>query len=383
MFRILAEAQELESAGRSIIHLEIGDTSSFNNLELRRLLREDERITASFGYSPSAGEASLRDALARQYSHECRYHFTRENVVITSANAAISQLLAVLCDEGDHVLLPDPGFSTYQLAARFNGLDPVFFSLREETGFRPDLAEVRARLLEDGSIRALVIDNPSNPLGVHHDVEIMDGLATLCEERGVAFIVDDTYKNLVYAGSLVRVQHFLTNFYIYSLSKDAAAPALRIGCVVGDAAVVAKIADYNSLFFSCLPKPMQLAAAVYLESGHSQLNILRSAIVERIEAVSNILKQSPWLSFVRPNAGIYIYVNISRTGLASDEFANRFLRDRGVCVCPGTGFGPSGSQYIRICLSGNESELYSGCEEFVDFVALAAMEAQAAGLLDQ
>ena len=141
MFRIQAEAQELERSGRSILHLEIGDTSGFTNPELIRLLTQECGATASLGYSPSAGESVLRDALARQYSQECRTTFTRENVVVTPANAAISQLLGVLCDEGDRVLLPDPGFPTYQLAARFNGLEPIFFSLMENVGFQPELAD--------------------------------------------------------------------------------------------------------------------------------------------------------------------------------------------------------------------------------------------------
>ena len=377
MFRILAQANELERAGRPIVRLEIGDTSHFADPELQRLLREDKRTTASLGYSPSAGEPELREVLARQYASECGVPFTRENVVITPANAAISQLLAVLCDEGDRVLLPDPAFPTYQLAVRFNGLAPVFFPLREKSGFAPNLAEIQALVEGDQRIRAVVIDNPSNPLGVCHDVEVMDKLAALCAEHNLALVIDDTYKNLVYTDAVRRIRHLPSNFYIYSLSKDAGAPALRIGCVVGDAAVVAKVADYNSLFYSCLPKPLQMVAAIYLEGERKQLKVLRRAIVDRIQMTISILGLSPWLSFVRPNAAIYVYVNIVRTGLDSDAFADRLLLERGVCVCPGTGFGPSGRDYIRICLSGKEADLSAGCREIVDFAELLATEMQA------
>jgi len=154
MFRILAQANKLERVGHSIVHLEIGDTSSFANAEIRQFLRIDERTTASLGYSPSAGEPQLREVLAGQYASECGVPFTRDNVVITPANAAISQLLAVFCDEGDRVLLPDPAFPTYQLAIRFNGLEPVFFTLREQSGFAPDLAEVRQLIIATPNVRA-------------------------------------------------------------------------------------------------------------------------------------------------------------------------------------------------------------------------------------
>lgn len=375
MFRVLAEAQHIESLGQPVIHLEIGDTSSLMDPELQRLVRENRSLTASFGYSPSAGEPALRDILARQYAEECGFPFRRENVVITPANAAISQLLALLCDEGDSVLLPDPAFSTYQLAIRFNDLTPVFFALREETGFAPDLAEIKARMDADPKIRVLIIDNPSNPLGIAHSSDIMEGLAALCAARGVALILDQTYKNLVYGERPRRTKHRPTTFYVYSLSKDAAAPALRVGCVVGEATIVGKVADYNSLFYSCLPKPLQLTAARYLVDGYARQAGRINAIIEgRIEAVTAILRPSPWLSFVRPNAAIYIYLNISRTGLDSESFTKRFLHERAVCVCPGTGFGPSGRFYVRICLSGREDELYAGCAALVEFCAAVAAE---------
>ncbi len=375
MFRILAEAQQIEALGQPVIHLEIGDTSSLTDPELQRLLREEKLLTNSFGYSPSAGEPALRDILARQYAEEYGFPFKREHVVITPANAAISQLLALLCDEGDSVLLPDPAFSTYQLAIRFNGLTPVFFPLREEVGFSPNIAEIRASLDADPKIRVLLIDNPSNPLGIAHSSEVMEGLASLCAERGIALVLDQTYKNLIYGEQPRRPKHRPTTFYVYSLSKDAAAPALRAGCVVGDPAIVAKVADYNSLFYSCLPKPLQLTAARYLEDSYlRQVGRLNRIIEGRIEAVTAILRPSKWISFVRPNAAIYIYLNIKRTGLDSETFANRFLHERAVCVCPGTGFGPSGRFYVRICLSGKEDELYAGCTALVDFAASVAAE---------
>lgn len=141
MFRILAEAMQIESLGHPVIHLEIGDTSSLTSPELTRRLREDKHVTASLGYSPSAGEPVLRDVLARHYSRDLGVSIRRENVVITLANAAITQLIGILCDEGDAVLLPDPAFSTYQLAARYNSVNEVFFPLREAAGFAPNIAE--------------------------------------------------------------------------------------------------------------------------------------------------------------------------------------------------------------------------------------------------
>lgn len=375
MFRILAEAMQIESLGHPVIHLEIGDTSSLTSPELTRRLREDKHVTASLGYSPSAGEPVLRDVLARHYSRDLGVSIRRENVVITPANAAITQLIGILCDEGDAVLLPDPAFSTYQLAARYNSVNEVFFPLREAAGFAPNIAEIRTRMDANPRIRALILDNPSNPLGIAHAPSIIDAIAAECESRGIALIWDQTYKNLNYSGESMCLKHRGTNLYVYSLSKDAAAPALRVGCVVGDAEVVGKVADYNSLFYSCLPKPLQLLAASYLEGVcREHAAGLAHIIKGRIEVVTAILRPSPWLSFVTPNASIYAYLNVSRAGLDGEAFANRLLHERMVCVCPGAGFGPSGRDYVRICLSGKEEELYEGCRALVDFAAAVGAE---------
>jgi aspartate/methionine/tyrosine aminotransferase len=368
MFRILAQAKALELAGKSIIHFEIGDTSFFSNTEIESMFHTPPNVKVDLGYSPSAGESRLREVLAENYSILCGEVFSIANVVVTPANAAISQLLAILCDKGEKVLLGNPSFPTYKLAIDFNELEAVYFDLIEAKGFEPDLEAIQKRIESDPKIRAMIIDNPSNPLGIYHDEGIMNALATLCNKHRVALIIDDTYKSLIYLPTYDRIKHFDTNFYIYSLSKEAAAPALRIGGVVGDERVITKVADYNSMFYSCLSKPLQLAAVNYLNGPQKRLGEIRAEMIERIDKVSRIFLGSPYLSFVKPNAAIYLYLNISQTRMSSDDFSTQLLTDTGVCVCPGSAFGPSGYEYVRICLSGNDSELYSGCAKIVEFV---------------
>jgi aspartate/methionine/tyrosine aminotransferase len=370
MFRILAEAAVVERAGQRVVHLEIGDTTGYRNDAIVELLRQ-ESLEPPLGYAPSAGLHELRVAFAELYSREKGVAFAEDAVVIAPANALVTQLLAVLCDPGDAVLVPDPGFPTYRLACRFNGLRAVPYPLGEAAAWNPDVDAFLAAL-ETREIAAAILNVPSNPLGTVMDAAVARALVDALRERNVPCILDETYKNLVYDGTQPALPHGENLFYLYSLSKDAAAPGLRIGCAVGAPHVIGKVADYNSLLLSCLPPLLQRVAARYLTGGRDFAATLRAEIPARIDAVDEILRSQPLLTYVRPNAAFYVFLNVSASGRDADAFANELLHTRGVCVCPGTAFGERGSEYVRVTLAGPEDELYAGCEQLAAFVSRAA-----------
>ena len=179
-------------------------------------------------------------------------------------------------------------------------------------------------------------------------------------------MLDDTYRNLIYEKNYPRIKNLPNIFYIYSISKDLASPGMRIGVVVGDSEVIKKIANLNSLIYSCLPKFIQLAAAEYLEEDHREYrSLLRKNLNQRIINVSNKLDAVKALTYVMPNSGIYFFLNISATKLDGDQFAKILLNQEAVSVCPGSSFGKNGINYIRICIGGDEIELYEACEKII------------------
>lgn len=187
-------------------------------------------------------------------------------------------------------------------------------------------------------------------------------------KRGVSLILDQTYKNLSFAQHSMTETHRETTYYVYSIPKDAAAPALRIGCVVGNSAVISKLSDVNSMFFSCSPKLLQRLALSYLREGWAEnQQRIRDILGSRIEIVPKILGARRSLTFIKPNAGMYFYLNVSKTGIEGSEFSRRLLLEKGVCVLPGIGFGPSGINYVRISIAGDEEELYRGCSDLASF----------------
>jgi len=362
MFEILTSAKALEAQGKKIIHLEIGDSSPYGNDRIKELISKNLILEGSLGYSPSEGESALRAAFANHYSILCKEKIDSQNVVITPANAAISQLINVLSDEDDAILFPDPGFPTYNLAAAYHSVRPIFYNLEQSNGFQINFDEINSIVESNKNIRAIFVNNPSNPLGIYHQISKLNEIISFCYEKKISVVIDDTYRNLIYEENYPRVNHLPNVFYIYSLSKDIASPGMRIGCVIGDMEVIKKIATLNSLLYSCLPKFIQLAAAEYLNEDHRPYRAkLRDDMRVRIEKVSTILETAKGLTYVKPNSGIYFFLNISSTNLDGDAFSRILLSEAGVSVCPGSSFGFNGKKYIRICISGSESDLYEAC----------------------
>ena len=112
------------------------------------------------------------------------------------------------------------------------------------------------------------------------------------------------------------------------MSKDTASPAMRVGCVVGQESVIKSISRHNSLFTLCLPKFIQLAAAEYLMEDHRPYRIaMRDEMISRIESIDKIFKQTDTISYVKPNAGIYFWINVHKTGMSGKELSLKLLKE--------------------------------------------------------
>jgi aspartate/methionine/tyrosine aminotransferase len=273
--------------------------------------------------------------------------------------------MSVICDEDDEILIPDPGFPTYYLAATYCGIRPIFYPLSLGRCWNPAVEDI-VRLIGPRT-RGIIINSPSNPLGVVLDDGVIEAIVRLAAARGIVCIQDETYRHLVYGSAPKPLPHHDHCLYLHSLSKEAAVPGMRIGALIGAPEIVAKVADFNSLFYSCLPKFVQRAAAQYLSSDNQFYQRLRAKMPKRIALVDEILAGCPALNYVVPNAAFYVYADISRTGLDAETFTRALLAERHVAVCPGTYFGPSGANYVRLSLAGDERDVLEGCARLVDF----------------
>lgn len=344
MFDVLTLANLREKQGHYVARMEIGDTPGFRNTFIHKLIKKYS--LSPYRYSPSRGEKVLiNKVIETQWPN-----YQEKNVVIGPANFLITAALASLTTQGDTILLPDPGFTTYKLSADFLGLNIIYYPILQNGVFHfPDLEN----LIKTTKIRpkVIIVNNPSNPLGIAFNHELISNSLQNFPSLGIEIILDETYINLVYDKTDTYIGEIPAT-RIRSFSKEHCAPGLRIGYAVSQESLANTMADFISLSISCVPQFIQFAVADYLGSPESILftNNLKEKMSLRINYLTNMLPTHVLKS--KPNAAFYALLN---TGVKNGEETFKYLLSHNVSTCPGSKFGETSKNALRVSLAGSEN----------------------------
>ena len=355
MFDVLALANKKEREGNYLARMEIGDTPGFKNNSINRILMKSSQ--EPHRYSPSKGEPFLIDVLfAKQWGQ-----FSKDvyDISVAPANFLIMAALAAVTSPGDTVLIPDPGFPTYKLACEFLGLKTLTYSLYPNKSYTfpsIDLSEFSSNSLP----KVIIINNPSNPLGIAFDgKQVLEAINSLVQ-AGVEVIIDETYINLVYDSTdpFIPIDNAIR---IRTFSKEHCAPGLRVGYALANHEYSNTISNFISLTISCEPKFIQIAVAEYLSTDESAL-FLQSVITEmkqRHELLFNTLPNNAMLT--KPNSAFYAMIE---TGEAEKSY--EFFMEKNVATCPGSKFGPAAKSALRISIAGKSETLTKDFKMLLD-----------------
>lgn len=360
MFDILARARERESSGQRVIHFEIGETSGFVNSALLEALRAELEVTP-LNYSPSLGEPTLRAAISTWLSTVSNLHVSSENVAISPANALVLQSLTCVASMGDCVLIPDPGFPTYELAADFLGLVPIRYSTGVESSITDEIERIE-REVRGRRICAAIICNPNNPTGRFLPWDRFSTLFQFCKSHDITLISDETYVNLILEDTKndLLIPESENVIRIRSASKEFGAPALRIGYAIGTTDAIERIGRSSSLIYSCLPSFAQIAMSNFLLTPEPIRFIsgMKKEMAERFQ----ILESRPTFvsreERIGSRAGFYTMLNVGD----DRSFFEFVLTKHGLATCPGSVFGPSAKGSVRLSLAGSRVDFDDGIE---------------------
>lgn len=346
MFNVLALANQREKLGNYVARMEIGDTPGFQNNSINKTLLKFSQ--EPHRYSPSKGEPFLIDVLFKtQWKQISRSDY---DISIAPANFLIMAALAAVTSRGDTVMIPDPGFPTYQLACDFLGLKTLSYSLypSDNNNF-PEINFVKKNFRDLPT--AIIVNNPSNPLGIAYDGNQISNAIQSLTAQGVKLIIDETYINLVYDATQALIPS-KDAIRIRTFSKEHCAPGLRIGYVLANHNYSKTIADFISLTISCMPRFIQMAVAEYLSTNDSTL-FQQSVIKEMKQRYEKLFSMMPVNSMLsQPNSAFYALIE---TGDCDRSFD--FFLERNVATCPGTKFGSAASTALRISIAGKAENL--------------------------
>lgn len=366
---LLARARELEAAGRSIVHMEIGEPDFVTPQPLIdagiRALQDGHTH-----YTPATGLWALREKIAGFY--QTRYGLTiePERVVVTpGASAALQLVLAVLVDSGDQVMLADPGYPCNRNFVHLLNGEPLAVPVDAASGYQPLPQRVSEYWTE--RTRALLVASPSNPTGTLLDEHTLREYHAVTGKNGGSLIVDEIYHGLTYDGpaqSALAVADDI--FVINSFSKYFGMTGWRLGWLIAPREVVPDIDKLAQNLFLAAPTLAQYAALTAFEPENiAILEERREAFRQRRDYLLPALRELGFGIPSTPGGAFYLYADCSRFTDDSYRFSQQLLEEAGVAITPGIDFGVSSPErHVRFAYTTSLENLEEGVRRLRAFV---------------
>jgi aspartate/methionine/tyrosine aminotransferase len=358
-FSVLARAKELEREGRDVIHLEIGEPDFDTAAHIYEAAYAAMRAGHTH-YCPSAGMPELREAAAAYLSESRGVHVPPSRVLIANgAKPFLFFTILAVCDPGDEVIYPDPGFPIYESAISWAGAVPVPLPLHEEKDFVFDVGELEARL--SPRTKLVILNSPQNPTGGVIDPITIDQTATLLQDSDAWLLSDEVYWRLVYDGEFASIaswpQMLDRTILLDGLSKAYAMTGWRCGF----AAVPEPLVDPLVRFFvnstSCVPPFVQLAGVAALTGPQDAVDAMLSEFRSRRRLVIDRLNDIPGVSCRHPAGAFYAFPNVGSLSVTADELATKLLEEAGVALLAGSAFGQAARDNLRISYANSQANL--------------------------
>ncbi len=369
-FSVLARAKELEREGRDVIHLEIGEPDFETPAHVCEAAFDAMRAGQTH-YCPSAGLAELREAAASYLSDSRGVDVPPASVLIANgAKPFLFFTILSVCDPGDEVIYPDPGFPIYESAISWAGAVPVPLPLHEENDFVFDVGELDARL--SPRTKLVILNSPHNPTGGVIDPTTIAEAAALLRDSDAWVLSDEVYSRLVYEGEFTSIASqpgmLERTILLDGFSKAYAMTGWRCGF----AAVPQPLVDPLVRFFvnstSCVPPFVQLAGVAALSGPQDSVETMVEEFRVRRRLVVDRLNEIPSISCRRPAGAFYTFPNVGSLPLTADELAARLLEEAGVALLAGSAFGRVGRDNLRISYANSRTNLEQALDRIAGFV---------------
>jgi aspartate/methionine/tyrosine aminotransferase len=350
---VMREANELQAAGADIIHMEVGQPGT----PAPRLAREAAKraIDAGpLGYTDALGLPRLRERIAKYYGEKYGLPLNASRIVVTSGSSAgfVLAFLALL-DEGDALLVPEPGYPCYRQIARALGLAPVALRADEATRFMPPLAEVEKAARANAKARAFLLASPANPTGAAAEPGHLRALIGATEAAGLWFISDEIYHGLSYGVEEQTAASISGNaIVINSFSKYFSMTGWRVGWMVVPERLTRIIERIAQNLYISAPAISQEAAIAAFDAIE-ELEAYKAVYAENRAMLLAELPGAGFDKLAPADGAFYLYADVSRWTQDSQAFAARMLAGIGVAATPGIDFDPArGSAFLRFSYAG-------------------------------
>ena len=298
-----------------------------------------------------------------------RYH-SDEIAVTAGAMGALYLTALSILDPGDEMIILEPHWPNYTNMVKMCGAIPQYVNYLEKNGL-DTLSHNIVKKITPGKTRAIIINSPSNPTGFILPPDKLEEIANIAKEYDLWVITDEVYRTIVFNGvftSILEIPDMKERtILVDSLSKRFSMTGFRVGFVCAPKELATAVATLEENVNSCACMFAQYASVAALEnSEHLEAEICK-IFKDRCVAMTAELKKSEKLAVRDAAATFYLFVDITKTGLSSEEFAYKLLDEKHIAVVPGNAFNKAGEGYIRIACTLSRDTLIDAAKQIADF----------------
>ena len=363
----LKEIAQMNAQGADVINLGIGSPDLPPSKEVTDTLAEAAADPKGHGYQPYVGIPQLREAFSQWYKRWYNVDLNPANEVLPliGSKEGIMHISMAFINEGDGVLVPNPGYPTYSSVSKLVGAKILSYNLKAEQNWQPDLEQLEAQHkageIDLDSVKLMWCNYPNMPTGANGSMELFEKLVAfgkkyniiICHDNPYSFILNDTPLSILSVEGAKDICIELN-----SMSKSHNMPGWRIGMLASNKQFIEWILRVKSNMDSGMFRAMQLAAVKALNAPaewYKQMNQVYSAR----KALAQAILEKVGAEVAPGQVGMFLWGKVQGKGV---EICDDVLYKAKVFITPGFIFGSNGENYIRISLCANEQTLQKALE---------------------
>ncbi len=322
-------------------------------------------------YTMPAGSVELREAICEKLRQDNGLEYSTGQVIVTNG-CQEALLISIMClvDPGDEVLLQAPRFNAFDYMVHLAGGDVVSVPTTEENDFALKAVDIERALTE--KTKLLIVANPNNPTGSLTEKKDLADIAALAVERDLLVLSDEIYEKILFDGREHASLAAFDGLYertvtINGFSKAYAMTGWRVGYLAGPEWLMEPAIEVKHTLSICTPPALQQGALAALRVGANAQRAMAQEYQERRDIILKRLDELG-ISYGYPGGGMYVYANVSSTGLDAETFCYELLRREQVMIFPGTLFEDDANRHVRITLLSPKDKLEQALDRLARFV---------------
>ena len=322
-------------------------------------------------YTSNSGLKDLKQEVSNyvKRTQGITYDQASQVFITVGGSEAIDLAMRAMVNPGDEVLIPQPSYVSYEPCAILADAVPVIINLKEENEFRLTAKELEDSITDKTKI--LVLPFPNNPTGAIMEKCDLEAIAKVILEHDLYVISDEIYSELTYKEKHVSIISLPgmaeRTIYINGFSKAYAMTGWRLGYACGPANIISQMIKIHQFAIMCAPTTSQYAGVEALRNGDEDVAVMRKEYDRRRKYLLHEFDKIG-IDCFEPYGAFYVFPNIKKFGLSSDDFAMQLLEKERLAVVPGTAFGDCGEGFIRISYAYSLEDLKKALERLKHFI---------------